>query len=138
MAMLKKFSIKNDILPRLLSEEFTEKYFTATKFRGGELEKKIIELISNEKILHSIVIANKMGISPVEAFLENYQIVNYPLALEFEFKDGEEVFIGTVFGFIFQFIFGFSKDEKRKKVEKLGIETASCFNTENIIIEIIE
>lgn len=138
MAMLKKFSIKNDILPRLLSEEFTEKYFTATKFRGGELEKKIIELISNEKILHSIVIANKVGISPVEAFLENYQIVNYPLALEFEFKDGEEVFIGTVFGFIFQFIFGFSKDEKRKKVEKLGIETASCFNTENIIIEIIE
>ena len=136
MAMLKKFSIKNDILPRLLSEEFTEKYFTATKFRGGE--KKIIELISNEKILHSIVIANKVGISPVEAFLENYQIVNYPLALEFEFKDGEEVFIGTVFGFIFQFIFGFSKDEKRKKVEKLGIETASCFNTENIIIEIIE
>ena len=138
MAMLKKFSIKNDILPRLLSEEFTEKYFTVTKFRGGELEKKIIELISNEKILHSIVIANKVGISPVEAFLENYQIVNYPLALEFEFKDGEEVFIGTVFGFIFQFIFGFSKDEKRKKVEKLGIETASCFNTENIIIEIIE
>ena len=138
MAMLKKFSIQNDILPRLLSEEFTEKYFTATKFRGGELEKKIIELISNEKILHSIVIANKVGISPVEAFLENYQIVNYPLALEFEFKDGEEVFIGTVFGFIFQFIFGFSKDEKRKKVEKLGIETASCFNTENIIIEIIE
>lgn len=138
MAMLKKISIKNDILPRLLSEEFTEKYFTATKFRGGELEKKIIELISNEKILHSIVIANKVGISPVEAFLENYQIVNYPLAPEFEFKDGEEVFIGTMFGFIFQFIFGFSKDEKRKKVEKLGIETASCFNTENIIIEIIE
>ena len=138
MAMLKKFSIKNDILPRLLSEEFTEKYFTATKFRGGELEKKIIELISNEKILHSIVIANKVGISPVEAFLENYQIVNYPLALEFEFKDGEEVFIGTVFGFIFQFIFGFSKDEKRKKVEKLGIETASWFNPEDIIIEIIE
>ena len=138
MTILKRFSIKNDILPRLLSEEFTEKYFTATKFRGGELEKKIIELISNEKMLHSIVIANKVGISPVEAFLENYQIVNYPLALEFEFKDGEEVFIGTVFGFIFQFIFGFSKDEKRKKVEKLGIETASCFNTENIIIEIIE
>jgi flagellar biosynthetic protein FliR len=138
MAMLKKISIKNDILPRLLSEEFTEKYFTATKFRGGELEKKIIELISNEKILHSIVIANKVGISPVEAFLENYQIVNYPLAPEFEFKDGEEVFIGTMFGFIFQFIFGFSKDEKRKKVEKLGIETASYFNTENIIIEIIE
>ena len=138
MAMLKKFSIKNDILPRLLSEEFTEKYFTATKFRGGELEKKIIELISNEKILHSIVIANKVGISPVEAFLENYQIVNYPLALEFEFKDGEEVFIGTVFGFIFQFIFGFSKDEKRKKVEKLGIETASWFNPEDVIIEIIE
>ena len=138
MAMLKKFSIKNDILPRLLSEEFTEKYFTATKFRGGELEKKIIELISNEKILHSIVIANKVGISPVEAFLENYQIVNYPLALEFEFKDGEEVFIGTVFGFIFQFIFGFSKDEKRKKVEKLGIETASWFDPRNTIIEIIE
>lgn len=138
MAMLKKFSIKNDILPRLLSEEFTEKYFTATKFRGGELEKKIIELISNEKILHSIVIANKVGISPVEAFLENYQIVNYPLAREFEFKDGEEVFIGTVFGFIFQFIFGFSKDEKRKKVEKLGIETASWFDPEDTIIEIIE
>ena len=129
MAMLKKFSIKNDILPRLLSEEFTERYFNATKFRGGELE---------EKILHSIVIANKVGISPVEAFLENYQIVNYPLAPEFEFKDGEEVFIGTVFGFIFQFIFGFSKDEKRKKVEKLGIETASWFNPEDVIIEIIE
>ena len=138
MAMLKKFSIKNDILPRLLSEEFTERYFNATKFRGGEWEKKIIELISNEKILHSIVIANKVGISPVEAFLENYQIVNYPLASEFEFKDGEEVFIGTVFGFIFQFIFGFSKDEKRKKVEKLGIETASWFNPEDVIIEIIE
>ena len=97
-----------------------------------------LELISNEKILHSIVIANKVGISPVEAFLENYQIVNYPLAPEFEFKDGEEVFIGTVFGFIFQFIFGFSKDEKRKKVEKLGIETASWFNPEDVIIEIIE
>ena len=138
MAMLKKFSIKNDILPRLLSEEFTERYFNGTKFRGGELEEKIIELISNEKILHSIVIANKVGISPVEAFLENYQIVNYPLAPEFEFKDGEEVFIGTVFGFIFQFILGFSKDEKRKKVEKLGIETASWFNPEDVIIEIIE
>ena len=33
MAMLKKFSIKNDILPRLLSEEFTERYFNGTKFR---------------------------------------------------------------------------------------------------------
>ena len=79
-----------------------------------------------------------MGISPVEAFLENYQIVNYPLASEFEFKDGEEVFIGAIFGFIFQFIFNFSKDEKRKKVEKLGIETASLFDPRNTIIEIIE
>ena len=138
MAILKKFSIKNDILPRLLSKEFTERYLIATKFRESELEKKLIEVISNEKMLHSIVISNKLGISPVEAFLENYQILNYPLDTDFEFKDGEEVFIGTMFGFIFQFIFGFSKDEKRKKVEKLGIETASCFNTENIIIEIIE
>ena len=138
MTILKRFSIKNDILPRLLSEEFTERYFNAEKFREGELEKKIIELISNEKMLHSIVIANKVGISPVEAFLENYQILNYPLAPEFEFKDGEEVFVGTVFGFIFQFIFGFSKDEKRKKVEKLGIETASLFDPRNTIIEIIE
>lgn len=138
MTILKRFSIKNDILPRLLSEEFTERYFNAEKFRKGELEKKIIELISNEKMLHSIVIANKVGISPVEAFLENYQILNYPLAPEFEFKDGEEVFVGTVFGFIFQFIFGFSKDEKRKKVEKLGIETASWFDPKDTIIEIIE
>ena len=138
MTILKRFSIKNDILPRLLSEEFTERYFNAEKFREGELEKKIIELISNEKMLHSIVIANKVGISPVEAFLENYQILNYPLAPEFEFKDGEEVFVGTVFGFIFKFIFGFSKDEKRKKVEKLGIETASWFDPKDTIIEIIE
>ena len=138
MTILKRFSIKNDILSRLLSEEFTERYFNAEKFREGELEKKIIELISNEKMLHSIVIANKVGISPVEAFLENYQILNYPLAPEFEFKDGEEVFVGTVFGFIFQFIFGFSKDEKRKKVEKLGIETASWFDPKDTIIEIIE
>lgn len=138
MTILKRFSIKNDILPRLLSEEFTERYFNAEKFREGELEKKIIELISNEKMLHSIVIANKVGISPVEAFLENYQILNYPLDPEFEFKDGEEVFVGTVFGFIFQFIFGFSKDEKRKKVEKLGIETASWFDPKDTIIEIIE
>lgn len=138
MTILKRFSIKNDILPRLLSEEFTERYFNAEKFREGELEKKIIELISNEKMLHSIVIANKVGISPVEAFLENYQILNYPLVPEFEFKDGEEVFVGTVFGFIFQFIFGFSKDEKRKKVEKLGIETASWFDPKDTIIEIIE
>lgn len=138
MAILKKFSIKNDILPRLLSKEFTERYLIATKFRESELEKKLIEVISNEKMLHSIVISNKLGISPVEAFLENYQILNYPLDTDFEFKDGEEVFIGAIFGFIFQFIFNFSKDEKRKKVEKLGVETASCFNTENIIIEIIE
>ena len=138
MAILKKFSIKNDILPRLLSKEFTERYLIATKFRESELEKKLIEVISNEKMLHSIVISNKLGISPVEAFLENYQILNYPLDTDFEFKDGEEVFIGTVFGFIFQFIFGFSKDEKRKKVEKLGIETASWFYPEDTIIEIIE
>ena len=138
MAMLKKISIKNDILPRLLSKEFTERYLIATKFRESELEKKLIEVISNEKMLHSIVISNKLGISPVEAFLENYQIVNYPLAPEFEFKDGEEVFIGTMFGFIFQFIFNFSKDEKRKKVEKLGVETASWFDPEDTIIEIIE
>lgn len=138
MAILKKFSIKNDILPRLLSKEFTERYLIATKFRESELEKKLIEVISNEKMLHSIVISNKLGISPVEAFLENYQILNYPLDTDFEFKDGEEVFIGTVFGFIFQFIFGFSKDEKRKKVEKLGIETASWFDPEDTIIEIIE
>ena len=34
--------------------------------------------------------------------------------------------------------FGFSKVEKRKKVEKLGIETASLFDPRNTIIEIIE
>ena len=138
MAILKKFSIKNDILPRLLSKEFTERYLIATKFRESELEKKLIEVISNEKMLHSIVISNKLGITPVEAFLENYQILNYPLGTDFEFKDGEEVFIGATFGFIFQFIFGFSKVEKRKKVEKLGIETASLFDPRNTIIEIIE
>ena len=138
MAMLKKFSIKNDILPRLLSGEFTERYLIATKFRENELEKKLIEVVSNKKMLHSIVISNKLGITPVEAFLENYQILNYPLGTDFEFKDGEEVFIGATFGFIFQFIFGFSKVEKRKKVEKLGIETASLFDPRNTIIEIIE
>lgn len=89
-------------------------------------------------MLHSIVISNKLGITPVEAFLENYQILNYPLGTDFEFKDREEVFIGATFGFIFQFIFGFSKVEKRKKVEKLGIETASLFDPRNTIIEIIE
>ena len=89
-------------------------------------------------MLHSIVISNKLGITPVEAFLENYQILNYPLCIDFEFKDGEEVFIGATFGFIFQFIFGFSKVGKRKKVEKLGIETASWFDPRNTIIEIIE
>ncbi|WYE10567.1 hypothetical protein KSU01_10975 [Fusobacterium animalis] len=89
-------------------------------------------------MLYSIVISNKLGITPVEAFLENYQILNYPLGTDFEFKDGEEVFIGAIFGFIFQFIFGFSKVEKRKKVEKLGIETASLFDSRNTIIEIIE
>ena len=138
MVTLKKFSIKNDILPRLLSGEFTEKYLIATKFRDSELEKKLIEVVSNKKMLHSIVISNKLGITPVEAFLENYQILNYPLGIDFEFKDGEEVFIGATFGFIFQFIFGFSKVEKRKKVEKLGIETASLFDPRNTIIEIIE
>lgn len=138
MAILKKFSIKNDILPRLLSKEFTERYLIATKFRENELEKKLIEVVSNKKMLHSIVISNKLGITPVEAFLENYQILNYPLGTDFEFKDGEEVFIGATFGFIFQFIFGFSKVEKRKKVEKLGIETASLFDSRNTIIEIIE
>ena len=138
MVTLKKFSIKNDILPRLLSGEFTERYLIATKFRENELEKKLIEVVSNKKMLHSIVISNKLGITPVEAFLENYQILNYPLGIDFEFKDGEEVFIGATFGFIFQFIFGFSKVEKRKKVEKLGIETASLFNPRNTIIEIIE
>lgn len=138
MVTLKKFSIKNDILPRLLSEEFTERYLIATKFRDSELEKKLIEVVSNKKMLHSIVISNKLGITPVEAFLENYQISNYPLGTDFEFKDGEEVFIGATFGFIFQFIFGFSKVEKRKKVEKLGIETASLFDPRNTIIEIIE
>lgn len=70
-------------------------------------------------MLHSIVISNKLGITPVEAFLENYQILNYPLGTDFEFKDGEEVFIGATFGFIFQFIFGFSKVEKRKKSRKI-------------------
>ena len=138
MVTLKKFSIKNDILPRLLSGEFTERYLIATKFRENELEKKLIEVVSNKKMLHSIVISNKLGITPVEAFLENYQILNYPLDIDFEFKDGEEVFIGATFGFIFQFIFGFSKVEKRKKVEKLGIETASLFDPRNTIIEIIE
>ncbi|EFD81114.1 MULTISPECIES: hypothetical protein [Fusobacterium] len=138
MVTLKKFSIKNDILPRLLSGEFTERYLIATKFRENELEKKLIEVVSNKKMLHSIVISNKLGITPVEAFLENYQILNYPLGTDFEFKDGEEVFIGATFGFIFQFIFGFSKVEKRKKVEKLGIETASLFDPRNTIIEIIE
>lgn len=138
MVTLKKFSIKNDILPRLLSGEFTERYLIATKFRENELEKKLIEVVSNKKMLHSIVISNKLGITPVEAFLENYQILNYPLGTDFEFKDGEEVFIGAIFGFIFQFIFGFSKVEKRKKVEKLGIETASLFDPRNTIIEIIE
>lgn len=138
MVTLKKFSIKNDILPRLLSGEFTERYLIATKFRENELEKKLIEVVSNKKMLHSIVISNKLGITPVEAFLENYQILNYPLGTDFEFKDGEEVFIGATFGFIFQFIFGFSKDKKRKKVEKLGIETASWFDPRNTIIEIIE
>ena len=138
MAMLKKFSIKNDILPRLLSGEFTERYLIATKFRDSELEKKLIEVVSNKKMLHSIVISNKLGITPVEAFLENYQILNYPLGTDFEFKDGEEVFIGATFGFIFHSIFGFSKVEKRKKVEKLGIETASLFDPRNTIIEIIE
>ncbi|WP_339054532.1 hypothetical protein [Fusobacterium animalis] len=125
-------------MPRLLSGEFTERYLIATKFRENELEKKLIEVVSNKKMLHSIVISNKLGITPVEAFLENYQILNYPLGTDFEFKDGEEVFIGATFGFIFQFIFGFSKDEKRKKVEKLGIETASWFDPRNTIIEIIE
>ena len=138
MVTLKKFSIKNDILPRLLSGEFTERYLIATKFRENELEKKLIEVVSNKKMLHSIVISNKLGITPVEAFLENYQILNYPLGTDFEFKDGEEVFIGATFGFIFQFIFSFSKVEKRKKVEKLGIETASLFDPRNTIIEIIE
>lgn len=138
MVTLKKFSIKNDILPRLLSGEFTERYLIATKFRENELEKKLIEVVSNKKMLHSIVISNKLGITPVEAFLENYQILNYLLGTDFEFKDGEEVFIGATFGFIFQFIFGFSKVEKRKKVEKLGIETASLFDPRNTIIEIIE
>ena len=138
MVTLKKFSIRNDILPRLLSGEFTERYLIATKFRENELEKKLIEVVSNKKMLHSIVISNKLGITPVEAFLENYQILNYPLGIDFEFKDGEEVFIGATFGFIFQFIFGFSKVEKRKKVEKLGIETASLFDPRNTIIEIIE
>ena len=138
MVTLKKFSIQNDILPRLLSGEFTERYLIATKFRENELEKKLIEVVSNKKMLHSIVISNKLGITPVEAFLENYQILNYPLGTDFEFKDGEEVFIGATFGFIFQFIFGFSKVEKRKKVEKLGIETASLFDSRNTIIEIIE
>ena len=138
MVTLKKFSIRNDILPRLLSGEFTERYLIATKFRENELEKKLIEVVSNKKMLHSIVISNKLGITPVEAFLENYQILNYPLGTDFEFKDGEEVFIGATFGFIFQFIFGFSKVEKRKKVEKLGIETASLFDSRNTIIEIIE
>ena len=138
MVTLKKFSIKNDILPRLLSGEFTERYLIATKFRENELEKKLIEVVSNKKMLHSIVISNKLGITPVEAFLENYQILNYPLGTDFEFKDGEEVFIGATFGFIFQFIFGFSKVEKRKKIEKLGIETASLFDSRNTIIEIIE
>ena len=138
MVTLKKFSIKNDILPRLLSGEFTERYLIATKFRENELEKKLIEVVSNKKMLHSIVISNKLGITPVEAFLENYQILNYPLGTDFEFKDGEEVFIGATFGFIFQFIFGFSNVEKRKKVEKLGIETASLFDSRNTIIEIIE
>ena len=138
MVTLKKFSIKNDILPRLLSGEFTERYLIATKFRENELEKKLIGVVSNKKMLHSIVISNKLGITPVEAFLENYQILNYLLGTDFEFKDGEEVFIGATFGFIFQFIFGFSKVEKRKKVEKLGIETASLFDPRNTIIEIIE
>ena len=68
MAMLKKFSIKNDILPRLLSGEFTERYLIATKFRENELEKKLIEVVSNKKMLHSIVISNKLGIETASLF----------------------------------------------------------------------
>mgnify|MGYP000948209932 CR=1 FL=1 len=39
-----------------------------------QIRKKLIEVVSNKKMLHSIVISNKLGITPVEAFLENYQI----------------------------------------------------------------
>lgn len=135
--LLKRFSIKNHILPELLSEEFTKKYPNATKFRDSELEKRVINVISNVKMLHSIAISNKLGIVPVDAFLENYKILYHPMEENFKLIE-ENRYIGEIFGYIFQFIFEFKKFDKPKSVDKLGIKEASWFNPKDIIIEIIE
>lgn len=113
----------SDIIATIHSD-FTKHYLGRGSFvNSGHLWDFCMEIIKNPLTLSLLVYKNNQGIPPVKTLIELYE-ATHPTS--FTLSDRECRDIGSLMGFVFQFVLGYQKD-KLEPVDMLGCKEASVF-----------
>ncbi len=106
--------------------DFTKHYLGRGSFvNSGHLWDFCMEIIKNPLSLSLIVYKNNQDVPPVKTLLEFYAATHNP-APSFTLSEQECKDIGSLMGFVFQFVLGYQKD-KMEPVNMLGCKEASVF-----------
>lgn len=115
----------SDIIATIYTD-FTKHYLGRGSFvNSGHLWDFCLEIIKNPLSLSLIVYKNNQGVPPVKTLLEFYEATLAP-ATGFTLSDQECRDIGSLMGFVFQFVLGYQK-YKMEPVNMLGCKEASVF-----------
>ena len=108
-----------------INRDFAGKYKNASKFvNSGALWDFCMETIKNPVTLSNIVFANDMEVPPVKSLIEIYKRRFEPTT---NFTAVQSQSMGSLMGFIFKDVLGYTKQKERCAVKKLGVKTATRF-----------
>lgn len=94
--------------------------------QSGALWDFCIDTIENPIAMSCIVFANDMGIPPVKSLINIYKRKN-KIADDFAFAAQESQYLGSLMGFVFKFVLGYTNQKERCTVNELGVKTATKF-----------
>ena len=110
-----------------INQNFASTYKNATHFmQSGDLWDFCIDTIENPIAMSCIAFANDMGIPPVKSLINIYKRKN-KLADDFVFSAQESQYLGSLMGFVFKFVLGYTNQKERCTVNELGVKTATKF-----------
>lgn len=107
--------------------DFASTYRNAAPFvSSGSLWDFCMDVVTDPILLQCIIFANDLEIPPVKSLLHLYKLKFSP-ADTFVFSQSESQCMGSLMGFIFKFILGYSSQKERNQVNVYGVKTATRF-----------
>ena len=108
-----------------INRDFACRYKNASKFvNSGALWDFCMETIKDPVTLSNIVFANDMEVPPVKSLIEIYKRSFNPIT---NFTAVQSQNMGSLMGFVFKDILGYTKQKERCAVNKLGVKTATRY-----------